>query len=259
MNRENITCIAYICAGLLFAAAPLVAQSSDQEPSTIVVSGEGEIKVTPDEAMIPLVVRTEGLEVEEAKKENDRLVKEIQRLAMRVGIPQDQVHVDYMNISQQHQVSDEYPGIAPRFRKDDGAEKSLGYVVARNVIMQLKDLKRFEELLAESVKLKSVYLGPVQIRSSDAEKHREQARLKAIRAAKEKAAMMAGELGTKLGKPLSITEGSYYADEYGEKVAGGGAPGYYAAVSGYGGEMGTISSPGQLSFSTRVMVVFEIQ
>lgn len=255
MNRENIVCLACICAGLLFAAAPLAAQSSEQEPSTIVVSGEAEIKVTPDEAMIPLVVRTEGLEVAEARKENDRLVKEIQSLASRLGISQDQIHVDYMNVAQQKQVSDEYPGVSPRYRKDEGAEKSLGYTVARNIIMRLKDLRKLEELLAESVKMKSVYLGPVRVRSSDEDNHREQARLKAMRVAKDKAAKMAGELGAKLGKPLSISEGTYYPDEDRDPSARV----YYGVVPGYGGEMGTVASPGQLIFSMRVMVVFALE
>ena len=51
----------------------------------------------------------------------------------------------------------------------------------------------------------------VRLRTSQLRKYRDEARAKAIRAAKEKAVALAGELGVKIGRPHSISEGYQYS------------------------------------------------
>lgn len=48
-----------------------------------------------------------------------------------------------------------------------------------------------------------------EYRTTELRKHRDEARKKALRAAREKAEMLAGELGARVGKPRTISEGHY--------------------------------------------------
>ena len=62
----------------------------------------------------------------------------------------------------------------------------------------------------------------INFRVADPAKYRGEARLKAIRAAREKAITMAAELGQKLGKPLEVVEaGDYDVGTFGNHPVNG--------------------------------------
>jgi uncharacterized protein YggE len=107
----------------------------------------------------------------------------------------------------------------------------------------------------------------IDFRTAQLRKYRDQARQMAIRAAKEKADAMAGELGVKCGKPYQININD-----------GGGSLGWYGPSRGYYGggfnymaqnvsqnaqgdasETGDTLAVGQISVSATVNVAFYIQ
>jgi uncharacterized protein len=138
--------------------------------------------------------------------------------------------------------------------------------------MTLKEVAKFDSFLDILLRLEGVTVQNIDFRTNDLRKHKDQARSLAIKAAKEKAEAMAGDLGQKLGKPITITEDinrwwSYYSFYYGYY-------GYYG--SGYGSANSTANAvvnaptsgetlggdtslaPGQISISAKVTVTFEL-
>ncbi len=96
----------------------------------------------------------------------------------------------------------------------------------------------------------------IEFRTSALRKHRDTARAQALKAAREKATAMAAELGSKVGKPLSITES---ASSFGMRSWGGGSRGGGMQQNSFSGGGGSSEStegfaPGQIAVSAAVNV-----
>ena len=70
---------------LLFSVGMVQAQEVKTVPQ-ISVSGEGKIKVTPDEAIITVAVENTGKEAAEVKKKNDEIVDKVLKLIKQPNI-----------------------------------------------------------------------------------------------------------------------------------------------------------------------------
>jgi len=84
--------------------------------------------------------------------------------------------------------------------------KLLGYQVSQTVTVTLTDLSKYEDLMTSFLKVGVNRVDGIDFLVSDPRKYREDARLRAVRAAREKANTMAAELGQSLGKPWEVTE-----------------------------------------------------
>jgi uncharacterized protein YggE len=197
----------------LLAGATLSAQvpqggAPSGPPRTISVTGSGEVRVPISEASIQVVINVDGNDIEAAKKEEEKVMKDVKGLIARLGIGDDQVDIAYLDITPQQQYSEDYPGIVQRYKKngDNDHPKPTGYDASRRLLITLKDLSRVEELQQGLVKMEQVSVGDIQFRGPDMDAQRDKARLLAIRNARDKANAMAGELGVKVGRPISISE-----------------------------------------------------
>lgn len=216
-----------------------------QERRIITVTGEAEVRVVPDEAVFTFGIETSNKDIDEAQRENDRRVKDVLALADKLGIERKYVQTNYLSIE-------------PRYedRGEHGSERRrefVGYYARRDISITLKNLSLFEELLSRSLKLGVNYVGGAQFRTSELRKHRDQARLMAIRAAKEKAVALAGELGAKIGRPVSISEDGGYG------MRGGRAMMQNAMDEAPDGGDGSTLAPGQMAVNARVTVTFELE
>ena len=110
------------------------------------------------------------------------------------------------------------------------------------------------QLLADVLKAGITRLSNLQFMDSQVRKHRDEARRMAIRAAKEKATLLAGEIGQSIGPAYSITE---YTPDYGRASAT-----YQNATTTAGGESSDSESaiaPGSISITAQVTVRFRLQ
>ena len=116
----------------------------------------------------------------------------------------------------------------------------------------LRDFDKYEQLIAGLFEHGANRLGGVTFGSDkNAEKTRE-ARIAAVRAAKEKAAYLAAELGQTLGRPLEVTEEgrrNYSAISNVDPMVG---------MTPVPTIVGSSISAGELSTSAEVTVVFEL-
>ena len=101
-------------------------------------------------------------------------------------------------------------------------------------------------------------MGGVTLRTSKLRQYRDQARIQAVKAAKEKALALAGELGAKVGKAHSMTEGSHDYPVYGYNAANMSQN----MSIGMGGGEGAASpafEAGAISSSATVTVAFVLE
>lgn len=220
----------------------LVARAQEQ-PRVISTNGEAVIFVVPDEVIINLGVETYATELDDSKKQNDeharKLVEAIQSMGIEekhIGTSQMEVAIDYKDNS----------------RADRGVE---GYTVRRNYSVKLKDVQRLENFIDTTLKSGANRLTGVDFQTTELRKHRDEARRMAIRAAKEKAQLLAGELDSKVGKPRTINEGGGYYAPRGRYNASQNA---FQDTGGGGEGEGTLPL-GQIEIRANISVTFDLE
>ena len=152
--------------------------------------------MVPDEVILTLGVETWNKNMEIAKGQNDAIVARVFALADEYGIAPEHVQTDYVSIE-------------PRYRNGYYDERDfIGYFVHKTLVITLRDLDKFEDLLADALEAGVNYVHGIQFRTTELRKHRDEARALAIRAAKEKAEALAGELGQEVGDPKTDPGGT---------------------------------------------------
>ena len=214
----------------------------------IAVTGEAEVQVAPDEFVLALGIETRGLDLAAATRANDEAVARIISLAKDAGVEEKLVQTGYVNVQPVY---------------DDQRERArpltlLGYVVERSVVVTLKDVRKLSGLRAAAVAAGANRLYGLQMRTSELRKHRDQARLMAVRAAREKAVAIASELGRKIGRAHRVeldqptaSERSPFANYAQNVQASANSGGEDAGDAGF--------AAGQISVSARVKVEFELE
>lgn len=237
---------------LLAFSGKAVAQKIS-EPPQIAVNGQAEVMVVPDEVAFKLTAENINLDVNKSKVKTDEDVKKILAIARTYKIEAQDVQTDYIRISERY--SDYVQGKPREFK---------GYAVTQTTNIVLKDISRFESLLADLVKAGISDLSSVAFRASKIRTYMDRARSLAMRAAKEKATAMAGEIGQKIGKALNITEAGLTVSAAYDDNDNGSSSNYSNNTSitseisrNVSDNQGTIA-PGMISIIARVKVSFEL-
>lgn len=180
---------------LLFAlvTATIQAQELKQVPQ-ISVSGEGKMKVTPDEVVITVAVENIGKEAAEVKKKNDETVDKVLKLIKQRGIPTADYQTQRVNL----------------YKNYDYNTKKYNYVANQTISIYLKDLSKYDKLMIDIVDSGINTIQGVEFKSSKIKEYESQARKKAMLDAKQKAEDYVSVLvGQKVGKALVISDNSY--------------------------------------------------
>lgn len=229
---------------VLLAAAATAFADDKPEPRLVSVAGEAEVNVAPDEVVFDLTVSTFNRELRVAKSQTDERLKNIIALTKRYGVADADVQTDYINLT-------------PRYRGDNEARALLGYSVRKDLVVTLRDVTRAEGLLSELLAGDVTRINTVSFRSSQMRKYRDQARDMAMRAAREKAAALAGAVGQKIGKAYSIEEEAP-SRSYASQNVLSNAVGYAADSDSSSASEGTLAL-GLIKISARVTVKFELE
>jgi len=216
-------------------------QQTERRP-LITVSGQAEMNVTPDRAVLSLRVVTLDKDINKAKDLNDDRVKKTLALAKKFDIKPENAQTSYISIDEEYTES---TSTRPAVFQ--------GYEVTKRIVITLTDLKRLEDLLSEIIKAGVNRVDGLSFETSQLRKHKDQARAMAMRAAKEKAAAMAGEIGQEIGKAFNIEEESEqrsYTSNISSNEIG--------SQSGDYSDGGSIAI-GQIKITARVTVSFELR
>ncbi len=251
--KSRSSTLALFVAILLFTAAvtPAFAQApSPAAPRLVTVSGEAQVNVVPDEVVLTLGVETSDPVLRNARSLNDQRVGKLIAAAKQFGIDAKDIRTDHI-------------GIEPRYRSSYEQRDFVGYFVRQTIVLTLKDVAKFEDLLTAVLDAGANYVHGVQFRTTDLRKYRDQARSLAMKAAKEKAAALAGELGQTIGKPHSIQEDqSGWWSAYNSWWAGSGASMTQNVIQSSGQPPADLEgslAPGEISVTAKVTVSFEME
>jgi hypothetical protein len=227
-------------------------QPASQGARVITVTGNADVRVIPDEVILTLGVETWDKNMATAREQNDQIVARVLALAAQYGIAPEHVQTDYV-------------GIEPRYRDGYYEERDfIGYFVHKTIVLTLRDLSKFEDLLAASLDAGVNYVHGIEFRTTELRTHRDEARALAIRAAQEKAEALAGELGQKVGEPITIQEiqsgwWSGYNAWWGSRWGGGVAQNVIQESGGAAALTDGTLAPGQISVNAQVSVTFALQ
>lgn len=191
MRRNLIWSVAALVFWAMYV--PVVcAQESWTHPRIISVTGTSEIKVAPDQVTLTLGVDSHDRDLLAAKLNDDQRVQKLLALAHAAGVEAKNIQTSALTMEPEY--------------SDEKIPKFLDYEVSQTVTVTLTDLSKYEGLMTSSLKAGVNRVDGIIFSIADTTKYKEQARIKAVQAAREKANSMAAVLGQTIGKPWEITE-----------------------------------------------------
>lgn len=203
-----------------------IAQADAPPPPPLVsVTGQGEVKAMPDMAYVNLGVEARKPSLAEARAEVTAAVERVLALTRELKI--DPKLVD----ASQLQVQPDY-----RWNEKDSKRVLLGYFVARQIQVELRDLDKLGTLLERSVSAGANQMGGARLDSSRRKELERDALAKAVDDARQDAETLARAAGVKVGSVYSLSASSeavpmYYAKA--ERAVMAAAPAGDAAAETY--------------------------
>jgi len=164
---------------------------NDTNPG-IHVTGEGVVKVAPDKVTIKSQIEHEGQSATSVKSQNDEVVNKVIKYLKSEGIAEKNINTNYMNLNKRYNYND----------------KTYTYVANQAISITLEDISKYESIMKGLLENGLNGINGIEFESSEIEKHKAEARRKAVLNAKEKAEALAKPLGQTVGKAYKISEGS---------------------------------------------------
>jgi uncharacterized protein len=230
----------------LMTAAPLATPGE----RTITVSGDAEVRVVPDQVQLSLGIISIDRSLAKAKSLNDERIKRTLAALRAQGIDPKHVQTDHLSAQP---------------RRDSGSydrpnvDVPEAYEVRRNVMVTVKDLKKLEAIVTAVLDAGANEIDGLQFLTTELRKHRDTARAMALKAAREKAAAMAAELGMRAGRVRTISEHgggwSYWSPFRG---GGGFQQNMMQNMAGGAEQPEDGFAPGMISVKASVGVVFDL-
>ncbi len=180
---------------ILILAILFMATSYSQEQKqvpTINVSGEGKVKVAPDQVLISISIETKGTKAEDVKRENDKKMDVILKFIKKFNIPKEDYQTQRVSLN-------------PNY---DYEKKKHNYIATQSIQILLKDLSKYDELMEGLVEEGINRIDNVEFKSSKMKELQSDARKLAIKDAKVKAEDFVSVLGQKVGKAILISDNS---------------------------------------------------
>lgn len=182
---------------LLLITSTLFVQAQETKPvPQISVSGEGKVKVTPDQAAIVITVETKGANAKDVKKENDQKVEAVLKFIKKINLPTEDYKTRRVALNPQYEYE----------------SKKRFYNASQTIEILLKDLTKYDSLMEGLVDAGVNRIDGVTFQSSKLAQYQAEARKLAMKDAKAKADDFVSVLGQKVGKALTISDNSsnYY-------------------------------------------------
>lgn len=180
-----------------FSMAPAHAQETDAPIGSITMEGRGSVTVAPDMAVITARVVTVGKTAAEALSGNTADISKVIEHIKAAGVEAKDIQTSGFAI---------YPRYE-RVTDNSGRQPNItGYEVRNGVEVNIRDLAKLGDLLSGVVDSGANSVDGVRFQVSDPDEKLDEARKKAVEAARHKAEIFAAAAGIDLGGILSISE-----------------------------------------------------
>jgi uncharacterized protein YggE len=170
-------------------------QEAKQIPQ-INVSGEGKVKVTPDQVLILATVETKGNNSKEVKRLNDQQMEAVLKLVKNMNLASADYKTKRVSLNPQY----------------DYEKKKTSYNATQTIEILLRDLSKYDALMEGLVDQGVNRIDNVTFQSSKLTQYQSEARKLAMKEAKMKAEDYVSVLGQKIGLAIVISDSSqnYY-------------------------------------------------
>jgi uncharacterized protein YggE len=221
----------------LFLAITIKAQEAKPQVPQISVTGEGKVKVIPDQAIINVGFQNSGKDSKEVKNLNDEVVDKVIKFLKKLGIPATDYKTNNVSLHKSY----------------DYDKKKQNFQASQTLSITLKDLTKYDDIMMGLNDAGVNSINGVEFKSSKMEDYEREARKKAMLNAKQKAADYVSVLGQKVGKALLITDNSQ--SYYPQPVYKGGM----MAMATDSAESRETLAVGEMEVTTNVSVTFALE
>lgn len=180
-------------AAVLAIAADAAAQNPAPPPAphpSIRVSGTGEVRAAPDQAIADFAVETTAANAQEAAAENATRMDRVIAALVRAGVPRDRIETRDYNV---------YPDYDPRPMEQGGEPRVRGYRVINTVSATTYEVERVGGLIDAALGAGANRVHGVRFGLRDPQRFRQQAIADATRRARADAEALAAAMGVRLG------------------------------------------------------------
>lgn len=159
------------------------------------VQGTGEATAVPDTAMVSLGVNKESSTVETAQKQVNEVINKITNDLKKLGVEEKNIKTTNYSVN-------------PNYSYALGTQKINGYSVSANIEVKVKPIEKANQAIDIATADGATQVGGVQfVLDDEAQKKLENnARIDAVKVAKEKAQRLAGATGIRLGRIVDVQE-----------------------------------------------------
>ena len=175
-------------------AAPALAQT--MQPPAISVTGEANVSVAPDQAQIDGGVTSDAKTAREASEANNAAMGKVLLALKGAGIEEKDYQTSRLSLQ-------------PQFATPSKVTERAGIVSFRasnRVTVRIRDVTKVANVIDVLVGAGANEIGGINFTVTQASKHLDEAREKAIADARRKAEIYAKAAGVTLGEPISISE-----------------------------------------------------
>ena len=274
-----------LCVVAMTFPAITLAQEG-RTPPLVTTSGTAEIQVVPDLAELYFEVNVRNASLDKARKLQARRAVKVLAALRAAGITETDLKAEQIEIRRLGEGYYGFSGGGGYFSVDSIPETKSGdkeppeenvedtseeveeevweskgdrdYVVDQVVQCHLKDLSKVAEITASLFEAGATSSRGATLKTSQLRKYRDEARMKAIRFAREKATALATELGARVGKPYMITEGES-PGWWGQNNTNGGQGGSDGKPAESLNEAQPTFAPGTITVSATISVSFVLE
>ena len=246
-NALGIAAAAALVVVSLSSVLYVRSYSKSTQPSSFSVSAEGKVVANPDVAKFTVGVITQGgLNLGTIQNENADKSNSIADFLKSQGIDKKDIKTQGYSIEPRYQY-----GVCRYEGETCPPPTIVGYTVNQTLEVKGRDFEKLGDILSGVVERGANSVSSLSFTVDDPTVLEQQARDQAIAKAKEKAKTIAKSGGFRLGRLISLSEGSVYAPQYFSDYGIGGGPSAPAKSPAL--------EPGSQEVSIQVSLIYEIE
>lgn len=178
---------------------PEQSMPQEEDKGTLQVSGQAQVSVPADRAVISFAVETEASTAQVAVRENAERMEAVIAGLRGAGVEGIEIETFGYNLSPDYR----YPS-----RENPGTREIAAYRAQNNIRVTLPEVESAGAILDAATEAGANRVQSVQFEASDLQAARLQALAEAVEVARQEAEVIARSMGVELGTILSVTGGA---------------------------------------------------
>lgn len=241
--------LSFVCLISLHSQSYAQVQTSIQNAyQYFSISGSAVVRVKPDRVSLTVGIHERSLNLSDAKINMAHTMNDVIAFCKRNGVEQKNIQTAKIQIN-------------PEYRYGNENDIELKYYdVQQSLTITITDVDKYNEIVYGLLDIGINTIDNIEFYSSEARKYRDQARLNAIQAAKEKASLLTDAVGIKLGRIVDVLEEGGYASYYMQRsrMMMNSQNVYQAPSSDNVDKDGMESAAGMINVSSTVRLTYKI-